>query len=323
VTTTATASNKGEPTVGMEAFIDEERPQSWSRQMVALLRTGHYREGYDILAEKMPFVESQLRPYAERLAGRENYWTHTFAWMSRFIDSARPQRILDVGCGVGPVAIEFAQMGHQTWGIDILPGMIERGRELIDSLELSDRAHLVQGDIRSLGRYFDGRFFDAAVACDIFEHLDEASLLKVLEGLCQVVRPGGTIVVQTSPGRHYYWFEPDRWKLLALLAPFAWLPDRMFTAYVRGIERSLLRGLRQEHVRFYRHEYGHINCMDPVDLPGLLRQAGLENVRTFAVHAHRGFKDEGCLRSRWTRWLFGAKSIACRNVFGIATVAGA
>jgi hypothetical protein len=160
-----------------------------------------------------------------------------------------------------------------------------------------------------------------AVSCDTFEHLEDDAVLQTLEGLKRVLRPGGRIIVQTSPGRHYYWFEPGRYKLLALLVPMAWLPDHAFTAYVRWLERWPLRRLRREHVRFYRHEYGHINCMDPVHLRGLLEQAGLQQIYTFAIHAHPGHKDEGCLKTAWLRKLFGRKSIACRNVFGVARTA--
>lgn len=301
-------------------FVDAAHPRSWSRQVGALLGAGHYREAYEVLAEKVPYIENQLRPYAERLAGHENHWTLTHDCIARFIDDGRPRRILDVGCATGCHAIEFARSGHETWGIDILDGMIAKGRELAESLGLAARVHLEQGDIRHLGERFESGFFDAAVACDIFEHLDDAALAEVLRGLRRVVRAGGTVVIQTSPGRYYYWFEPDRRKLLALLVPLAWLPDRLLTGYVRALDRWYVQGLRHEPPAFYRHEPGHINCMDPVHLAGLLRRAGLANVRTFAVHAHAGYKDEGCLRAPWTRRLFGRRSIAARNVFGIAQI---
>ena len=310
----------GADRVNPEEFLDAGNPGSWSRQRGALLEAGHYREAYDVLADKVPYVQNQLRPYAERLSGRQNYWTITHDRIARFIDDGRPKRILDVGCSIGCHAIEFARNGHETWGVDILPVMIAKGRELADSLGLTQRIHLQEGDIRRLGERFEQGFFDAAVACDIFEHLDDAALIEVLRGLRRVVRAGGTVVIQTSPGRCYYWFEPDRRKLLALLAPLAWLPDRLFTAYVRTLDHWYIQGVRREPAAFYRHEPGHINCMDPVHLKGLLQKAGLANVRAFAVHAHPGFKDEGCLRAPWTRRLFGRKSIAARNVFGIATI---
>ncbi len=308
------------PAVNLEQYRDPHNPQSWSHQMVSLIRDGHYREGYEILSEKMPFVKNQLRPLAERLAGKENYWTNLNTWIKKYIPGHTSQRILDVGCGVGGQAVEFAIDGHKTWGIDILHSMIEKGREVIDSLELSEQAHLQVGDIRRLEDYYDGSFFDVAIACDIFEHLDDPALMEVLRGLRQVVRPGGKIIIQTSPGLYYYWFEPDRKKLLALLAPLVWLPDRLFTAYVRWLDRWYIHRIRRESIRFYRHEYGHINCMDHVHLQHLLKKAGLQDINTFANHAHPGFKDEGCLHAEWTRILFSRKSIAARNVFGIATV---
>jgi len=306
--------------VDIEAFIDAENPESWSRQMVSLLRGGHYREGYEVLASHVPFVENMLRPYAECLAGRENAWTKLHAAMARHLDHSRPLRILDLGCAIGCHAIELARQGHQTWGIDVLPAMIERGRELAASLGLSQRVHLIEGDVRVLDRYFKSEFFDAVVACDIFEHLEDGALRQLLAGLRQVVRPGGTIVIQTSPARYYYWFEPTRRKLLALLVPLAWLPDRLFSAYVHWLEHWPFRARRCDHEHFYRQEHGHINCLDHLDLRRLLVEANLENVHTFAEHTHPGTKDEGCMRARWTRRLFGRKSVACRNVYGIATI---
>lgn len=314
------APRPDEPSVvDISAFIDPGHPQSWSKQMIALLRDGHYREAYEILDANMPFVQNQLRPYAEALAGKENHWTLTHEWIDRFVNNTSPQRVLDIGCAVGCHAIEFARKGHQTFGIDILPQMIDRGRDLVASLGLSDRCHLVAGDVRCLERYLDAGSIDVAISCDTFEHLEDDAILQTLASLKQVLRPGGRIIVQTSPGRHYYWFEPGRTKLLALLVPMAWLPDRAFTAYVRWLERWPLRRLRREHVRFYRHEYGHINCMDPVHLRGLLERAAYTQINTFAIHAHPGFKDEGCLKRAWLRRLFRRKSAACRNVFGIAT----
>lgn len=310
-----------ESAVRLEDFIDREHPQSWSKQMIALLRDGHYREAYEILDENMPFVDNQLRPYADALSGKDNHWTLTHRWIERFIDTSTPQRILDLGCAVGCHAIEFARKGHTTCGIDVLPQMIDRGRDLVDSLELTDRCRLIAGDVRQLDRYFPPASFDVAVSCDTFEHLEDDAIVDTLYGLKRVLRPGGRIIVQTSPGRHYYWFEPHRYKLLALMVPMAWLPDKAFTAYVRGLESTLFRKLRREHVRFYRHEYGHINCLDTVHLRSLMQQAGLKDICTFATHAHPGHKDEGCMKAPWLKRLFGRKSIACRNVFGVARTA--
>lgn len=320
LTTPPPSTAAGSSNVDRTAFIDPDHPQSWSRQMDALANAGYYREAYELATEKCPYIENQLRYFARALAGEENHWSIMHARMAQLLEDGRPQRILDVGCAVGCHAIQFARAGHQTCGIDVLPDMIRRGRELAESLGLSARVRLVEGDIRRLDAHFEPDSFDAAIACDIFEHVTDAGLLEVLRALRRVLRPGGKIIIQTSPGRYYYWFEPRRIRLLVLLAPLAWLPDRLFSAYVRGLDRFLMQGLRHEPPVFYGHEPGHINCMDPIHLRGLLKRAGLEGIRTFATHAYPGFKDEGCRRSPWTRRLFGRKSIAGRNVFGVAVV---
>jgi len=320
VTTAAQTQILPDGQVDIEAFIDPERPQSWSRQMVSLLRAGHYRESYEVLASHVPFVENMVRPYAEHLAGKENHWSKSFEQVKQYVGSDKPQRILDLGCAIGSVAIELARLGHETWGLDVLPSMIARGQELVASLGLSGRTHLVAADVRDLPQLFEEGFFDTVVTRDLFEHLDDASLMQTLDGIKRVIRPGGKLIIETSPSRCYYWFEPTRWKLLALLVPMAWLPDRLFSAYVHGLERWLFDSRRYDHKLFYRHETGHINCLDYLDLRRLLVKANLDNVQTFAEHTHLGFKDEGCVRAKWTRWLFGRKSIACRNVYGVATI---
>ena len=146
----ATAETATEPTqasdVDIEAFIDDSRPDSWSRQMVSLFKAGHYREGYEILAEKMPFVESQLRPYAAYLAGEENHWSLSFEHLYRHLDREKSQRVLDVGCAAGSVAIELGRRGHEAWGMDILPAMVERGQAFADSMGLRDQVHLIAGN---------------------------------------------------------------------------------------------------------------------------------------------------------------------------------
>ena len=198
----STLTIRPEAPVDIGAFADAEHPGSWSRQVAALLAAGHYREAYDVISVHVPYIENQLRYFAESLTGVENHWSRTHDWMARFIDDTRPQRILDVGCAVGCHAIAFGRKGHQAWGVDILPAMIARGREMVESLGLAQRVHLVEGDIRKLDTCFEPEFFDSAVACNIFEHLDDEALLDVLRGLQQVVRPGGRLVIETSPGKY-------------------------------------------------------------------------------------------------------------------------
>jgi ubiquinone/menaquinone biosynthesis C-methylase UbiE len=50
------------------------------------------------------------------------------AWLDVFsrLAGRPPQRVLDVGCGTGFVALRFAELGHVVTGIDLSPQMIDR-----------------------------------------------------------------------------------------------------------------------------------------------------------------------------------------------------
>jgi ubiquinone/menaquinone biosynthesis C-methylase UbiE len=59
------------------------------------------------------------------------------AWLdllSRF--SGRSDRVLDVGCGTGFLALRFAELGHTVTGIDLSPQMIDRARSKADEAGL-------------------------------------------------------------------------------------------------------------------------------------------------------------------------------------------
>jgi ubiquinone/menaquinone biosynthesis C-methylase UbiE len=53
------------------------------------------------------------------------------AWLELLagLVGARPQRILDVGCGTGFLALLLAELGHEVTGIDLAPQMIELARQ--------------------------------------------------------------------------------------------------------------------------------------------------------------------------------------------------
>lgn len=73
---------------------------------------------------------------------------------------ARPQSILDVGCGTGGHAIELAKRHYKLTGIDLSSAMLGLAQEKASRHTFSHQPHFVQGDIRS----FDtGQSYDAAI----------------------------------------------------------------------------------------------------------------------------------------------------------------
>ena len=97
--------------------------------------------------------------------------------------------ILDAGCGTGENSLFFAQRGHQTTGIDFLEHPIAEAkrkaqeRGLTASFLVMDALHL--DDIPEV--------FDSVIDCGLFHVFSDEDRARYVEGLANVVNPGGKI----------------------------------------------------------------------------------------------------------------------------------
>jgi len=109
-------------------------------------------------------------------------------------------RVLDVGCGSGSALGAFA--AHQPdWsfvGVDPSAAMVDVARAKLASAGASDRVSLVVGTVESLP---GEEAFDAATAI-LVEHLlpDDGTKLRLLEGVCRRLVPGGCLLLASLRG---------------------------------------------------------------------------------------------------------------------------
>ncbi len=280
--------------------------------------TTNLEEVYSEWARNYPYVDDQCNKFLDMLSD-SGHWAQKHAEIWRLTGKIEGMRILDLGCGIGAHALDYAMAGNECWGIDLLPDMVGAGHKLAAELSLSDHCHILQGDVTRITDYFDNGFFDYVIASDIIEHLSDQQVHRSLVGVERCLKPGGKIIVHTAPSKYYYLFRPTAGKLLILFILGAWMPDRLFSWYVRMIDKVIIRGLYRKDWEFYNHEELHVNCMEPHDVRIHLKKAGLKFITTYAKHIHPNIWREGCLESRWTEKLFGNYSIAARNVYGVGT----
>jgi 2-polyprenyl-3-methyl-5-hydroxy-6-metoxy-1,4-benzoquinol methylase len=115
---------------------------------------------------------------------------------------APPARILDVGCGPGLGAKRLASSGYDVTGVDYSARGIEFGRILAPEVTL------LVGDVRLLDEMPQlHTSFDAAVHIEVMEHIPPEFHARVLTGIRQALRPGGTLVLSAPSPR----LEPSRW----------------------------------------------------------------------------------------------------------------
>jgi 2-polyprenyl-6-hydroxyphenyl methylase/3-demethylubiquinone-9 3-methyltransferase len=100
-------------------------------------------------------------------------------------------RLLDVGCGGGFLAEEFARMGCAVTGVDPSAPTIEaaaahaRDRGLDIDYRLGSGEHLPVGDAQ----------LDVVSCCDVLEHVSD--LEAVIAEIARVLRPGGVFLYDT------------------------------------------------------------------------------------------------------------------------------
>ncbi|MDX1746947.1 MAG: class I SAM-dependent methyltransferase, partial [Halobacteriales archaeon] len=97
-------------------------------------------------------------------------------------------RVLDVGCGTGNVAITAARRGAHVTGLDITPEMLEDARENAAIAEVDD-IEWREGDAAELP--FEDDTFDITLSC--VGHMFATPPEEAGAELCRVTRPGGRI----------------------------------------------------------------------------------------------------------------------------------
>jgi SAM-dependent methyltransferase len=106
---------------------------------------------------------------------------------------AAGQRVLDVACGTGVVAITAARLGAQVSALDLTLQLLERARENAEIAGV--RVDWREGDVEQLP--FEDAAFDAVLSPygHIFAPRPEVAVGEML----RVLKPGGTIAFSTWP----------------------------------------------------------------------------------------------------------------------------
>jgi SAM-dependent methyltransferase len=123
----------------------------------------------------------------------EVFTTPVAAQLVKFAKLRAGQRVLDVGCGTGVVAVTAARQGAQVTGLDLTPALLERARE---NSQLADvTIDWREGDVENLP-FGDGSF---DVVLSQFGHIFAPRPEVAIAQMLRVLKPGGTIAFATWP----------------------------------------------------------------------------------------------------------------------------
>lgn len=123
---------------------------------------------------------------------REGRDTMRAAMLARLPDDLTGARVLDAGCGAGPMCVALAERGAQVVGVDISPALLEVARKRTPEA-LAERITYTPGDMLDEGH---GRF-DYILAMDSLIHYQAADIGRALARL--VPRAGQAVVFTIAP----------------------------------------------------------------------------------------------------------------------------
>ncbi|GAB6877458.1 DUF309 domain-containing protein [Thermaerobacter litoralis] len=176
------------------------------------------------------------------------------------------ERVLDLACGHGRLAVPLATLGARVTGLDRSEGFLARARKA--AARQGVEVEWVQGDMRRLP--WRDRFDAAFNVFTSFGYFSDPENLEVLRQVAQALRPGGRFLLETQ----------HRDALLGRFAPYNVVErgdDVLIDAHrwdpVTGriITRRTIR--RAGQVR--RGEF-FVRLYTPPELANLFEQAGLE-----------------------------------------------
>jgi SAM-dependent methyltransferase len=131
----------------------------------------HLSQNHDLASRREEFIQQQIR------------------WIDEKISLESPKRILDLGCGPGLYAKQFADQGWTYRGIDISPASIEHAKSAF-----GEYGEYEQGDVRS-APYGTG----LDVVCFIygeFNVFSETDERLILDKAFEALNPGGWLLLE-------------------------------------------------------------------------------------------------------------------------------
>lgn len=247
---------------------------------------------------------SRPRDYEETYFRRGASEARTFLKRFGIPIDFRGKRVLDYGCGYGPLAFHLAQEegAAAVTGVDIDQARIDFARQRLSS-EYPDLAGSVEF---KLPDETNGDQFDIVVSKDSFQHYDDP--VSVLSQIMQLTAPGGLIAIGLGP----LWKSPYGGAIdFMTKLPWAHL---IFSEEV--IMRERMRYRPEENAQTFKDAPGEFNEMTLGRFRRIVAGSGM-NVLSFRTNASSGVVGSA---SRLLAGIPGWREFFTLNVYVVLSV---
>jgi demethylmenaquinone methyltransferase/2-methoxy-6-polyprenyl-1,4-benzoquinol methylase len=104
-------------------------------------------------------------------------------------------RVLEIGCGTGTLAVLMAENGAVVVGIDASPAMLEEAQTKIAGREMGERITIKFLDASQIADEFQPASFDLIVSTLVFSEIPYDEQRYVLESCRRLLAPGGRLLI--------------------------------------------------------------------------------------------------------------------------------
>lgn len=127
---------------------------------------------FDAGAERFDLIYREEKNLSQKLVDRlfRGVIHRRFALTFELCGPVAGKRVLDIGCGSGRYAVEFARRGAQVIGLDFAPAMVEMARAAAAGAGVADRCQFVQADFLD---WVAPQRFDICLAIGFFDYTAE------------------------------------------------------------------------------------------------------------------------------------------------------
>jgi demethylmenaquinone methyltransferase/2-methoxy-6-polyprenyl-1,4-benzoquinol methylase len=104
-------------------------------------------------------------------------------------------RVLDIGCGTGTLAVRCLNKGAYVTGLDSSEFMLQQSKKNAAAANVDDRLTLVQDSVTQLRKHFQDESFDVVTSTMALGEFPREYLEYIMQDCKRILRPGGRLII--------------------------------------------------------------------------------------------------------------------------------
>jgi len=148
-------------------------------------------------------------------------------------------KVLEIGCGTGILAVSCAKKGASVVAFDISPHMLAIAKRKAGGQDLTDRVQLLEMGAIEMDEAFGDETFDKIVSTLVFSEFYADERRYVLEHAYRILRPGGLMVIADEVIPNSLWKRILHLLIRIPLAIITYILTQTSTKALKDVEESI------------------------------------------------------------------------------------